>query len=141
MTLFLSENKKAFFRSMWIYAGATVFTVIFGMVYEHFSLGVYSLSMQLAWLYPLLLGTGICAVFAFAPIIHLPGFLPFYIYNFGVAIWTIRSAFVGMIEIYGTTNDLMVIIYTVLGILAIVVSVCLYGYGLFLKHTGNRPNK
>ena len=43
---------------MWIYAGATVFTAIFGIVYEHFSLGVYSLSMQLAWLYPLLLGTG-----------------------------------------------------------------------------------
>jgi hypothetical protein len=141
VTLFISENKKAFFRSMWIYAGATVFTAIFGIVYEHFSLGVYSLSMQLAWLYPLLLGTGICAIFAFVPIKYLPGFLPFYIYNFGVAIWTLRSVFIGVIEIYGTTNDLMVIIYTVLGILATVSSLCLYGYGLYIKSKGNLPSK
>lgn len=134
MTLFISENKKSFFHSIFIYAGATAFVAVFGMVYEHYSLGVYAVAMQYAWVLPLILGMVVCILLYILPIKYLPGFLPFYIYNFGVAIWTLRSIFIGVIEIYGTTNELMVAIYTILGILASIASVSLYFVGLYLKY-------
>ncbi|NLB48288.1 MAG: hypothetical protein GX813_00315 [Erysipelotrichia bacterium] len=119
----------------------TIFVAIFGIVYEHYSLGVYSTAMQYAWVFPLILGMLICLLFYVLPIKYLPGFLPFYIYNFGVAIWTFRSVFIGVIEIYGTTNELMVIIYTILGIASSVASVILYLVGLLLRYKDDHLQK
>ena len=77
--------------------------------------------MYLAWLIPCFLGVGVYLALAFAPIDKVPGTLIECIYNFGVAMLTVRSIFIGVIEIYGTTNKAMLATYTALSIIFLVV--------------------
>ncbi|MBR5996697.1 MAG: hypothetical protein IK028_01590 [Bacilli bacterium] len=108
-------------RSLYIYIGITIFIGIFGAVYEVFSHNVFSPAMYLAWLIPCFLGVGVYLALAFAPIDKVPGTLVECIYNFGVAMFTVRSIFIGVIEIYGTTNKAMLATYTVLSIVFLVI--------------------
>ena len=120
--MFISEKiKTKTLRSLYIYIGITIFIGIFGAVYEVFSHNVFSPAMYLAWLIPCFLGVGVYLALAFAPIDKVPGTLVECIYNFGVAMLTVRSIFIGVIEIYGTTNKAMLATYTVLSIVFLVV--------------------
>ena len=120
--MFISEKiKTKTLRSLYIYIGITIFIGLFGAVYEVFSHNVFSPAMYLAWLIPCLLGVGVYLALAFAPIDKVPGTLIECIYNFGVAMLTVRSIFIGVIEIYGTTNRAMLATYTVLSIVFLVI--------------------
>ena len=127
MTLFTSEkNKKAVLRTLIIYAGVTAFVALFGGVYEFFSHNVYSAAMVFAWRYPSILGVGMYAGIYFIPTKKVPGLLPACAYHFGVAMATVRAIFIGVIDIYGTTNVPMVNTYTILAWLFIIPSVAIY---------------
>ena len=120
--MFISEKiKTKTLRSLYIYIGITIFIGLFGAVYEVFSHNVFSPAMYLAWLIPCFLGVGVYLALAFAPIDKVPGTLVECIYNFGVAMLTVRSIFIGVIEIYGTTNKAMLATYTALSIIFLVV--------------------
>ena len=120
--MFISEKiKTKTLRSLYIYIGITIFIGLFGAVYEVFSHNVFSPAMYLAWLIPCFLGVGVYLALAFAPIDKVPGTLVECIYNFGVAMLAVRSIFIGVIEIYGTTNKAMLATYTVLSIVFLVV--------------------
>ena len=69
------------------------------------------------------------------------------VYNFGVAMLTIRSIFIGVIEIYGTTNRVMLTIYTVLSIVFLVIGggayLAIFIYSLIQtrKHKNRKNNE
>ena len=120
--MFISEKiKNSTLKSLYIYIGVTIFIGLFGAVYEIFSHNVFSPAMYLAWLIPCVLGVGMYLLLAFAPIDKVPGTLTECIYNFGVAMLTVRSIFIGVIEIYGTTNRAMLATYTVLSIVFLAI--------------------
>lgn len=103
--MFTSEkNKAATLRTMFIYVGLTVLTALFGIIYENFSHNVYNADMSFAWAWLLGFGVGVYALLAFLPIDIVPGTIPSSIYNFGVAMITARSIFIGVIEIYGNAG-------------------------------------
>ena len=60
----------------------------------------------------------------------MPGMLTESVYNFGVAMLTVRSIFKGVIIIYNTTNDAMVLVYTIMAIVSLVIGAVLYIIGL-----------
>ncbi len=92
---------------------ATALIGVFGMVYEHFGHGVYSAFMACAFLIPLLGGALPCLVHA------LHGRRPWPVWavrlhHWGLATLTVGSLFQGVLEIYGTTNRL-VLVYLIVG--------------------------
>ena len=101
-------------RTLLIYAGITLFVALFGFIYEINSNNVYSADMAFAWIYPLILGVGMYLLMRFLPTNIVPGLVPACIYATGVGFATMRSIFLGVINIYGTTNKNMVVVYTVL---------------------------
>ena len=121
---------------MFIYLGITLFVALFGGIYEIFSNNVFSADMVFAWVYPLVLGVFMYLFMRFLPTDKVPGIVPASIYAFGVGIATLRSIFLGVINIYGTTNKAMVATYNVLTLVFVILGVVLYllilGY-YFLK--------
>lgn len=116
MTLFsLNKDKKTIARNFYIYCGVVAFCIVFGLIYESFSHGVVSFFMLHGFLFPLVLG--------FVPYLVLfitksdKGFgeISSSAYNAGVATITVGSYFKGMLDIYGTTRDVYVIIYFTVG--------------------------
>ena len=112
-----------------------------------FSNNVFSPAMYLAWLIPCALGAFVYLALAFLPLEKVPGMLTACVYNFGVAMLTIRSIFIGVIEIYGTTNKLMLTIYTVLSIIFLSIGGAAY-LGIFIysfietkKHKKRKNNE
>ena len=120
----ISKNVK---RTLFIYIGVTLFVGLFSTIYEINSHKVYSADMVFAFVYPLIFGVGMYVLLYFLPIAKVPGTIPATIYNFGVAMLTVRSIFIGVLKIYGTTNRAMVVIYTVLALTFIII-----GFGLYL---------
>lgn len=126
--MFTSEKiSKNVMRTLFIYIGITLFVVLFSTIYEINSHKVYSADMVFAFIYPLIFGVGMYTLLRFIPIARVPGIIPATIYNFGVALLTVRSIFIGVLKIYGTTNRAMVVIYTVLALTFIII-----GFGLYL---------
>lgn len=120
--MFISEKlKRNTLKSLYIYIGVTIFIGLFGAIYEMNSNNVFSPAMYLAWIIPCILGVGVYLTLTYAPIKQVPGTLVECIYNFGVAMLTVRSIFIGVIEIYGTTNRVMLTIYTVLSIVFLAI--------------------
>ncbi|MCR4669242.1 MAG: hypothetical protein K5774_07760 [Clostridia bacterium] len=99
----------------------TLFMAAFAGVYEIFSHGVYSAFMIFAFMVPLVL-----AVIPYTVLIALgirgSAGIPVSLYQSGVVTLTIGSAFLGVLEIYGTTSRLA-IIYPVLGGLLIAAAI------------------
>lgn len=89
---------------MYIYFGLTILAALFGIIYESFSHNVFSVNMSFAWAWLLGFGVTVYALLAFLPIKKVPGTIPSSIYNFGVAMITIRSIFIGVAEIYGNLS-------------------------------------
>ena len=138
--MFISEkNKKAYLYRFFAYCGITAFIALFGFVYEQFSHGVNSNYMWFAWIWPLLFGVGVYGILCFSPIKKVPGLLAECFYNLGVALLTTRFILMGVLEIYGKTNDRMVLIYLILLIIFISLGVIFYCYGLiFLRKKGTK---
>ena len=119
--MFISEkNKKATLRTMFIYIGLTLLTALFGGIYEIFSHNVYSANMVFAWAW--LLGFGVLMYLALAllPISKVPGILLSSIYNFGVAMITARSIYIGVVDIYGTNRADMITVYTIIALIFLI---------------------
>lgn len=94
-------------RTAFAYLLTTIFTAVFGGVYEVFSHGVWSAFMVYAFSFPLILG-----VFPFSWLAlqrkPLPGVWSCRLHHAGVASLTIGSVMEGVLAIYGTTNHLTV---------------------------------
>ena len=137
--MFTSEkNSKKVMKTLFIYLGVTAFVMLFSGVYEINSHNVYSASMVFAFRYPLILGVGMYFAMRYLPTSKVPGTLPACIYAFGVAMATVRAIFIGVVDIYGTTNINMVAIYTVLAWIFVIAGVSLYVgiliYGIIDRH-------
>jgi len=98
---------------------ASIFTLVFGIIYEIFSHNVFSIFMVSAFLIPLILG------FIPSTIIYKKGsFIPFatrHLYGGGLAVLTLGCVTKGVLDIYGTTNSKL-IAYPILGLAMIVMA-------------------
>lgn len=96
-------------RALRVYIAATVFVALFGAVYECFSFGVYSYYMIYAFSVPLLLGVVPAAQLATA---KQPKYVPLAarrLHHTGVGTLTVGAIVRGVLEIYGTSNDLCMV--------------------------------
>lgn len=89
-----------------IYLLISIFCILFGAVYEHFSHEVYSGFMLYAFVFPLVGGALVFFGLAFSRL-PLPGRVSCNLYHSGIAALTVGSLFQGVLEIYGTTNRLI----------------------------------
>ena len=126
----LAKNKKRILKRLNAYIAITAFIAIFGFVYEQFSHNVHSFFMWFAWLWSLGFGVGAYVLLYFLPVKRVPGMITECIYNLGVALLTAGSIYKGVIDIYGTTADVMISTYFILG--ASFVGIGLFLYIIFL---------
>ena len=101
-------------KASFIYLLISLFCVLFGMIYEHFSHEVYSGYMIYAFLFPLIMGTLVFFVLALFGR-HFPGAIALNLYHSSVTALTVGSIFRGVLDIYGTDNPLIAV-YWVSGI-------------------------
>jgi len=98
---------------------------LFGMIYELFSHGVYSYHMLYFFLFPLAGGTVPFLLLAWKGR-FFPDSRAVSLYHAGLAALTVGSCASGILEIYGTTSDLIPI-YWIFGSLTIGSALLLYG--------------
>ncbi len=91
---------------------AAAFLAFFGAVYEHFSHEVYSYYMIYAFAVPLLLGALPFGILALKDKTPDRAFVD--LWNSAVAAFAVGSVFRGVLDIYGTTNRL-IIVYPIAG--------------------------
>ena len=84
-----------------------LFCAVFGMIYEVFSHEVYSYFMIYAFAVPLVLGVLPCALLLNAK--KYPGKTAAALWNSGTAALSVGCAFRGALDIYGTTNRLLLV--------------------------------
>lgn len=132
MTLSISATKRnQFQKTAQIYACITIFCMIFSFIYELFSHQVYSLYMICAFLFPFIGGVIPFAIFSKKNLIH-PSLFIRNLNHCGIATLTIGSIMQGILEIYGTTNRL-IIIYWITGFSLICLEIILYA--IQISHT------
>ena len=85
---------------------AAVFFAVFGMIYELFSHGVFSPYMAFAFTIPLVAG-GILQSILLKTKVRIPD-LALRLWNYAIALLTVGSIWKGVLDIYGTTNRLIV---------------------------------
>lgn len=115
----METMKKSMKNTYVTFAGFTIFAAIFAAIYEFFSHDVFSKAMVFAFAYPLLLGFVPFFVF-YKTEKNIPSDFSRLSYSFGVITMMVGSIFLGVLEIYGTTNKHHVIYYYVAGILLFV---------------------
>lgn len=98
------NDRKKLIRQAVAYAAATVFCIVFSVIYEAYSHNVYSGYMIFMFLFPLAGGLIPSACIAFSQRIPVPGRLTRNIINSAIATLTVGSCFSGILEIYGTTS-------------------------------------
>ncbi len=126
----LVTDKKSTSIKKWafIYLLISLFCILFGAVYEYFSHGVYSNYMIYAFLFPLIGGTLVAFLLDYGSEKIMPGRIPFNLYNSGIAALTMGNFFQGVLDIYGTTNNL-VSVYWIVGAAMISLSIIMYIIG------------
>lgn len=107
----------AYFRPVSWYLAATLFCALFGFVYEQFSFGVYSAFMAYAFAIPLALGVGVFYILALHQKTYTAPAPLRACYHSGVATLTVGSIVKGVLDIYGTTNALVMWYWCVGGVL------------------------
>ena len=107
----LNRNAQLKTHLMFNVAG-TIFLALFGAIYELFSHGVYSYHMIYAFGFPLIMGVLLYAVLILRGKYPRRSFLN--VWNTAIATFCLGSVFEGVLEIYGTSNPL-VIVYPVAG--------------------------
>ena len=109
----LDDQRRSVLKNAFCNLSAALFCALFGAIYEHFSFGVNSNYMIYAFAIPLLLGT-----FPLMLLVLKGGKLPerfaLNAWNSGVAALTVGCIFKGVLDIYGTTNRL-IIVYPITG--------------------------
>ena len=142
MTLFTSEkNKKKLLIIVLSYVGITAFIALFGAVYENFSHNAYTPYMYFAWIWVLGFGLIPHLLLYLLPIKKVPGLLSGSIYNFGVAMITSRSIFIGVVTIANTPNPKWEVAYLVVSIIALVGGVLLYVIGLLMDRNHSKQEE
>ncbi|MCR5155803.1 MAG: hypothetical protein K6C96_03865 [Butyrivibrio sp.] len=113
-------KKNLFYATVW-----TAFLALFGAIYELFSHGVTSYYMIYAFGIPLIMGVLPYEVMLIKN--KFPG-KPFTdIWNTAIATLSIGCVFKGVLEIYGTTNRL-IIVYPIAGAVLVLISLLsIYG--------------
>lgn len=125
------DRIKNMAKTGFIYLFISLFCVLFGAVYEIFSHEVYSYFMLYAFVFPLVCGALPFFGMAFCRI-PVPGRASQSLYHSGIAALTMGSLFEGALEIYGTSNRL-ILVYWILGVGFLLL-------GLILYAAGNRKN-
>ena len=110
-----TSAEKTWGRLSVIFLCVTIFTALFGAVYEMFGHGVYSFFMLYAFGFPLVLGV-LPYVLCLVRNVKKFSRLGIRSWNAGIITLTVGSLFQGVLEIYGTTNRLAVV-YQIAGIL------------------------
>lgn len=106
----------------------SVFLALFGAIYEVFSHDVYSYFMIYAFAIPLGMGVLFYSILLIMNKYPVPRFLE--IWNTAIATLSIGCVFNGVLEIYGTTNSLIVV-YPIAGAILIFASfiiLCISSY-------------
>lgn len=106
MTLFTSDNRKNLQNNLFSQLCFCIFCALFGAVYECFSHEVYSGFMIYAFAVPLVLAVLPLAWILWRDRGSLPVLQARRLWNYGVITLTVGSLFMGVLEIYGTTNRL-----------------------------------
>lgn len=119
-------------RTIIKYIFFTIFILVFGQIYEHFSFGVISNYMIYAFLIPLILGLLINTIIYFTKIV--PGKMGSCLYNNGIITLTVGSILRGVLDIYGTTNVYLKI-YLYAGVLLIIAGIIFYIINIIKNYT------
>lgn len=106
-------------KAVW-YLAVSILTLVFSLVYEHFSFGMTSAFLLSAFLFPLA-GAVLCRVLARAKGSFDPSWSSVFLTT-GIAWFTIGSLLQGMLVIYGTENALMMV-YPAMGIFFLMLTV------------------
>ena len=96
-----------------------MFCILFGAVYELFSHEVYSYWMIYAFAIPLLLGFLPQILLALRSSVR-PREMSVWAWNAGIAAMTVGCIFKGVLDIYGTTNPLLLVYPAVAVILMLI---------------------
>jgi hypothetical protein len=123
-------EKKAANKVSVVYVCLALSCSLFSGIYEHFSHGVYSSFMVWLFLFPLVGGAIPFALIARLNKLHYPGKLSINLFHSGIATLTVGSCLKGILEIYGTSSDYMVV-YWIAGTSLVVAGVVAY---LFTLH-------
>lgn len=145
MILYTSDTNKLrhsrqFRKTMIMYLVISVFCVIFDRIYALFGHGVYSASMSLMFLYPLLGGVlPFLLLWLLAPQGDAVRRYRLYYncYNSGVAALTVRSLLSGIFEIAGTASRYL-ILFVICGWTMAAAGLVLYLIGLYRQCRLNR---
>lgn len=107
-------KKNLFYNTVW-----AAFLALFGAIYELFSHGVTSYYMTYAFALPLIMGVLPYEVMLIKN--KFPGKAFADIWNTAIATLSIGCVFKGVLEIYGTTNRL-IIVYPIAGAVLVLIS-------------------
>ncbi len=129
---------NALYRTRNAFLGAAAGVAAFAAVYEMFSHRVYSLSLILAFLIPLLGGALPYSLLQGRKRSRKPGVFARCFYNSGLAALTAGSIFRGILEIYGTTSRLG-IVYRATGLILCLSGLILYVCGSRSSCKRNNP--
>ncbi|MCI1723797.1 MAG: hypothetical protein LKM41_13710 [Lachnospiraceae bacterium] len=123
--MYTSENKKLAAVTFRRYLIVSAFCGVFGFIYELFSHDVYSASMALMFLFPLIGGALPFGIMTFTGHPYYPGRLDRNLYDCGIATLTVGSCFKGVLDIYGTTSKFSNV-YLIAGLVLTVAGLILY---------------
>ncbi|MBQ8208430.1 MAG: hypothetical protein IJZ89_06845 [Clostridia bacterium] len=125
MSISGTDIKKNAARTALIYLIISIFTALFGAVYEHFSHSVYSYSMIYAFAFPLICGALPFLILSMRNGKKYPSALSRELYHCGTATLTVGSIVSGILEIYGTTN-ILISVYPIAGIVLITIGAVIF---------------
>ena len=114
----IKSNKRQIVK----YLIMSIFFLLFALIYEIFSHGVFSSYMMCAFLIPLLMGTFIYGMIYYTKTNRYLSNSAIIFYNTSILTFTLGSIMKGVLDIYGTTNQ-MISIYSKLGISLIIISI------------------
>ena len=124
-SVYKAKRSRQMLKTALIYLGISAFCFIFDKVYSLYGHGVYSASMSLMFLYPLIGGTlGFLLLWLLKPAADsIPNYRVYYnFYNSGIATLVIGSLLKGIFDIAGTSSP-YTIIFFIVGCLLIVAGV------------------
>lgn len=106
MTLYTSDIRPNMKKGALIFAGISVFSLIFYLIYDRFSHNVRSPYMTWLFLWTLILGVLPCLILLVINKLPRPGRITINLYCSGVAALTVSSLLRGIFEIAGTASPL-----------------------------------
>ena len=125
-------QKRHIAKTGFVYLLVSLFCVLFGAVYEYYSHEVYSAYMIYAFVFPLAGGALPFTLISRYGCRCIPGRLTRNLYHAGIAALTVGSIMEGVMEIYGTTNE-MLKIYWIVGFGFVGIGLLLYVIGLLVS--------